>query len=128
MSKAEWGKKVLCSECESKFYDLNRKYPLSCPNCDFVIKLEVETKASSTAKKVYEDDLETEVDNNLIGSDASESMLVDSDDDDSDIVMEDDDDTISLADADTNEEIEDIDDSLDDTLSIDVEEDSLEEK
>ena len=127
MSKAEWGKKVVCSECETKFYDLNRKYPLSCPNCGFVIKLETETKVSSSAKKVYEDDLETEVDNNLIGSDASESMIVDSDDEDADIVMEDDDDTISLDDADTSAGIEDIDDSLD-TLPIESEDDSLEEK
>ena len=127
MSKAEWGKKVVCSECETKFYDLNRKYPLSCPNCGFVIKLETETKVSSSAKKVYEDDLETEVDSNLIGSDASESMIVDSDEEDADIVMEDDDDTISLEDADRNEEIDDIDDSLD-TLSIDSEEETLEEK
>ena len=127
MSKAEWGKKVVCSECETKFYDLNRKYPLSCPNCGFVIKLETETKVSSNAKKVYEDDLETEVDNNLIGSDASESMLVDNEDEDADIVMEDDEDTISLDDADATEEINDIDDSLD-NLPIDAEDDTLEEK
>jgi uncharacterized protein (TIGR02300 family) len=127
MSKAEWGKKVVCPECETKFYDLNRKYPLECVNCGFVIKLETEIKVSSSAKKVYEDDLETEVDNNLIGSDASESMIVDSDEEDADIVMEDDNDTISLDDADTNVGIEDIDDSLD-TLPIDNEEDSLEEK
>ena len=63
MSKAEWGKKVVCPECGTKFYDLNRKYPLECVNCGFVIKLETETKVSSSAKKVYEDDLETEVDN-----------------------------------------------------------------
>lgn len=127
MSKAEWGKKVVCPECGTKFYDLNRKYPLECVNCGFVIKLETETKVSSSAKKVYEDDLETEVDNNLIGSDASESMIVDSDEEDADIVMEDDNDTISLDDADTNAGIEDIDDSLD-TLPIENEEDSLEEK
>ena len=127
MSKAEWGKKVVCPECGTKFYDLNRKYPLECVNCGFVIKLETETKVSSSAKKVYEDDLESEVDNNLIGSDASESMIVDSDEEDADIVMEDDNDTISLDDADTNVGIEDIDDSLD-TLPIDNEEDSLEEK
>lgn len=127
MSKASFGKKVVCPECETKFYDLNRKYPLECINCGFVIKLETEAKVSSTAKKVYEDDLETEVDANLIGSDASESMLVDSDDEDADIVMEDEDDTISLDDADTSEGIEDIDDTLN-TLPIDAEEDSLVEK
>ncbi len=32
MSKVEWGKKVVCSNCETKFYDLNRK-PAVCPNC-----------------------------------------------------------------------------------------------
>ena len=32
MPKAEWGKKVVCLKCETKFYDLNRK-PAICPNC-----------------------------------------------------------------------------------------------
>ena len=127
MSKAEWGKKVLCSECETKFYDLNRKYPLSCPNCDFIIKIEASTVVSSSAKKVYEDDLETEVDNNLIGSDASESMMVDSDDEHADIVMEDDDDTISLDDTDSNDTIEDIDENLD-VIPLVADDDPLEVK
>ena len=32
MTKVEWGKKVVCQNCETKFYDLNRK-PAICPNC-----------------------------------------------------------------------------------------------
>ena len=126
MPKAEWGKKVVCEECGSKFYDLNRKYPLPCPSCEFLIQQEIDVKPSSTAKKVYEDDLESTVDDNLIGSDASESMLVD---EDADIEMDDEDDTISLEDADTDvdNDIVDIDPSLDD-LPIDAEDSSLEDK
>ena len=33
MSKVEWGKKIVCSSCGARFYDLNRKYPLACPIC-----------------------------------------------------------------------------------------------
>ena len=32
MPKVEWGKKVVCTNCETKFYDLNRK-PAVCPAC-----------------------------------------------------------------------------------------------
>ncbi len=32
MPKVEWGKKVVCLNCEAKFYDLNRK-PAVCPKC-----------------------------------------------------------------------------------------------
>ena len=122
MSKPEWGKKITCEECETKFYDLNRKYPIPCPNCGHVTQQEVMPVTSSAAKKVYEDDLESTVDDNLIGSDASESML--EDDTDAEIAMDDADDTISLDDADGNE----IDPELD-ALDISTEEVvSLEEK
>ena len=68
MSKPEWGKKIVCPECETKFYDLNRKYPLPCPNCSHSIENEIIPVTSSAAKKVYEDDLESTVDDNLIGN------------------------------------------------------------
>ena len=124
MSKPEWGKKIVCPECETKFYDLNRKYPLPCPNCGHSIENEIIPVTSSAAKKVYEDDLESNVDDNLIGSDASESML--DDDADADIAMDDEDDTISLDDADVN--VSDIDPELED-ISITGEDDaSLDEK
>jgi uncharacterized protein (TIGR02300 family) len=124
MSKPEWGKKIVCPECETKFYDLNRKYPLPCPKCGYSIVNEVIPITSSAAKKVYEDDLETAVDNNLIGSDASESML--EDDADSEIAMDDEDDTISLDDADVD--VNDMDPELDGLDITNEDEDSLEEK
>jgi len=124
MSKPEWGKKIICPECETKFYDLNRKYPLPCPNCGHSIEQEIIPISSSAAKKVYEDDLETTVDDNLIGSDASESML--EDDTDEDIAMDDDEDTISLDDADVD--VNDIDPELDGINISSEEESSLNEK
>jgi len=124
MSKPEWGKKIICEECETKFYDLNRKYPLTCHNCGHNIQQEIIPTTSSAAKKVYEDDLETAVDGNLIGSDASESML--EDDADAEIAMDDEEDTISLDEADVD--VNDIDPELD-SLDISAEEEvSLEEK
>ena len=122
MSKPEWGKKIVCPECETKFYDLNRKYPLPCPNCGHSIENEIIPVTSSAAKKVYEDDLESTVDDNLIGSDASESML--EDDADAEIAMDDEEDTISLDDADVNE----IDPELDSLDISNEDEVSLEEK
>ena len=32
MSKLEWGKKHICSDCSTKFYDMNKPTP-ECPNC-----------------------------------------------------------------------------------------------
>ena len=128
MSKPEWGKKIVCPECETKFYDLNRKYPLPCPNCGHSIENEIIPITSSAAKKVYEDDLETTVDDNLIGSDASESMLdADADADaDAEIAMDDEEDTISLDDADVD--VNDMDSELDGLNINSDEEVSLEEK
>ena len=122
MSKPEWGKKIVCPECETKFYDLNRKYPVTCPNCGHFIVNEIIRVTSSAAKKVYEDDLESAVDDNLIGSDASESML--EDDADAEITMGDEEDTISLDDADVN----DIDPELEGLYINSEDEASLEEK
>ena len=124
MSKISWGKKIVCPECETKFYDLNRKYPLLCPNCGHSIENEIIPVTSSAAKKVYEDNLESTVDDNLIGSDASESML--EDDADAEIAMDDEEDTISLDDADVD--VNDIDPDLDGLDISNEEEVSLEEK
>ena len=124
MSKPEWGKKITCEECETKFYDLNRKYPLPCPNCGHIIEQDIMPITSSSAKKVYEDDLESPVDDNLIGSDASESML--EDESDAEIAMDDEDDTISLDDADVD--VNDMDSELDGLDISSEDEVSLEEK
>ena len=35
MAKPEWGKKRICSSCNTRFYDLN-KSPIICPSCGAV--------------------------------------------------------------------------------------------
>tara|TARA_B000000532_G_C18769135_1_gene363200 strand:- start:51 stop:419 length:369 start_codon:yes stop_codon:yes gene_type:complete len=109
MPKVEWGKKVVCSNCETKFYDLNRK-PAICPSCGTEYIDSVVNEIPTNAKQVFTDEVDTSVDDNLVGSDAAESIA-----EDEDIVIDDaiDDDTISLEDTETDvavisEEVEDI--------------------
>ena len=101
MPKPEFGKKVVCSNCENKFYDLNRK-PAVCPHCG-TEQMEpiVEVKASN-AKQVFNDDVDTVTDDNLVGSDATES-IADVEEIEIDDAMADD--TISIEDADSDEAI-----------------------
>ena len=99
MPKPEWGKKIVCPECNSKFYDLNKKYPVECPGCCVYIALNEMLQYGSDAKKVHEDNLDAEEIGNLVGDDATESMTdVDILDDESESIS--DDETISLNDAD----------------------------
>ena len=109
MPKVEWGKKVVCSNCETKFYDLNRK-PAICPSCGTEYIDSVVNEIPTNAKQVFTDEVDTSVDDNLVGSDVAESIA-----EDEDIVIDDaiDDDTISLEDTETDvavisEEVEDI--------------------
>tara|TARA_B100001029_G_C15054031_1_gene452958 strand:- start:84 stop:452 length:369 start_codon:yes stop_codon:yes gene_type:complete len=119
MPKAEWGKKVVCLNCETKFYDLNRK-PIICPNCGTeYIDPSVDTLTSNT-KQVFTDDVDIVSEDNLVGSDASESVA-----EVEDIEMEDaiDDDTISLEDTENDvqvisDEVEDLDISENDPGNI----------
>ena len=74
MPKAEWGKKIVCPECNTKFYDLNKKYPVECPGCGVFIALNEMLQYGSDAKKVYDDNLDAEEIGNLVGDDATESM------------------------------------------------------
>ena len=73
MSKVEWGKKVVCSNCETKFYDLNRK-PAVCPNCGTEYIEPALDSTPTNAKQVFTDEVDTVTDTNLVGSDASESI------------------------------------------------------
>ena len=107
MPKVEWGKKVVCLNCETKFYDLNRK-PAICPNCGTeYADPSIETVVTN-AKQVFTDDVDTVTDNNLVGSDASESIA-----EVEDLEIEDDidDDTISL--EDTENDVQVISDDVD---------------
>ena len=122
MAKAEWGKKIVCPECSTKFYDLNKKYPVECPGCGVFIALNEMLQYGSDAKKVHEDNLDAEAIGNLVGDDATESMSDEHmiDDESEDIGDED---TISLNDADddlgvieSDEEDLNIEDSVDVTI------------
>ena len=119
MPKVEWGKKVVCKSCEVKFYDLNRKYPLTCPNCGASVDEMDIDELSSNAKKVISNNVKSVKEVNLVGSDATESMASEDE-----IPMVDEDDTISLEEADQDEDV--IDTDVDD-LSIEQESNQLEE-
>ena len=110
MPKVEWGKKVVCQNCETKFYDLNRK-PAVCPSCGTEYIDQSSSDVVSNAKHVFTDNVDTINDVNLVDSDASESIA-----EVEDIDMEDaiDDETISLEDTESDvtvipEEVEELD-------------------
>tara|TARA_Y200000002_G_scaffold368661_1_gene361972 strand:- start:52 stop:420 length:369 start_codon:yes stop_codon:yes gene_type:complete len=99
MPKPEFGKKVICNNCEAKFYDLNRK-PAICPHCGTkYVDVSNETIVT-TAKQVFIDEVDTATDDNLVGSDASESIA-----EVTEMDLEDDmdEDTISLEDSEVDD-------------------------
>ena len=108
MPKVEWGKKVVCSNCEAKFYDLNRK-PAICPKCGTEYIETVLDSIPTNTKQVFKDQVDIITDNNLVGSDASESIA-----EVEEIEMEDaiDDDTISLEESENDVQVisEEVDD------------------
>ena len=101
MPKPEFGKKVICNNCEAKFYDLNRK-PAICPHCGTEYIEPSTDTISTTAKQVFIDDVDTVADDNLVGSNATESIA-----DVTEIDLEDeiDEDTISLEDSEVDNEV-----------------------
>ena len=113
MPKPEFGKKVICNNCEAKFYDLNRK-PAICPHCGTEYLDSLNETTSTKAKQVFIDDVDTVADDNLVGSNATESIA-----DVTEIDLEDeiDDDTISLEDTEVDNEVitSDVDIDLDNT-------------
>ena len=117
MPKISWGRKIVCSNCGTKFYDLNRK-PAICPNCGTEYMEPSIDNITTKAKQVFTDEVDTVTDDNLVGSDASESIA-----EVEDIEIEDaiDDDTISLEDSESNVQV--ISDDVDD---LDISEGSAE--
>ena len=101
MPDIKFGKKVVCINCEAKFYDLNRK-PAICPHCGTEYVDPSNELISTKAKQVFIDDVDTVADDNLVGSDATESIA-----DVAGIDLEDeiDDDTISLEDSEVDNEV-----------------------
>ena len=117
MPKVEWGKKVVCLNCEAKFYDLNRK-PAVCPKCGTEYIDPAVDNISPKAKQVFTDEVDTVTDDNLVGSDAAGSIAGVED-----IEIEDaiDDETISL--EETENDVQVISDEVDD---LDISESSPE--
>ena len=113
MPKPEFGKKVICSNCGVKFYDLNRK-PATCPSCGTEYIEPSNETVATTAKQVFVDDVDTVADDNLVGSDATESVA-----DVSDLSLDDeiDDDTISLEETEADDQV--ISDDVDVDIDID---------
>ena len=122
MPKVEWGKKVVCSNCETKFYDLNRK-PAICPNCGTEYIEHVLDSIPTNAKQVFKDQVDIVTDNNLVGSDASESIA-----EVEEIEMEDaiDDDTISLEESENDVQV--ISDEVDDLDIGDSDHENIEDQ
>ena len=122
MSKVEWGKKVVCSNCETKFYDLNRK-PAVCPNCGTEYIEPNLDPIPTNAKQVFTDEVDTVTDTNLVGSDASESIA-----EVEDLEIEDaiDDDTISLEDSESDDQV--MSDEVDDLDISDSDRENIEEQ
>ena len=110
MPKPEFGKKVACNNCEAKFYDLNRK-PAICPHCGTEYIDPSNETIVTTAKQVFTDEVDIVTDDNLVGSDASESVA---EVEEMDLESEIDDDTISLEDS----EVED--DEISNDVDIDI--------
>ena len=121
MPKVEWGKKIVCSSCEIKFYDLNRKYPLTCPSCASNIDEVTSVVNSTDPKKVFTDEVKSINSTNLVGSDATESIATD---DGLQLEEVEDDETISLEEADQGVDV--IDTEVDD-LSIEQDGNQVEE-
>ena len=113
MPDIKFGKKVVCTNCEAKFYDLNRK-PAICPHCGTEYVDPLNETIVSTAKQVFIDDVDTVTDDNLVGSNATESIA-----DVAEIDLDDeiDEDTISLEESDVDNEVmtSDVDIDLDNT-------------
>ena len=101
MPKPEFGKKVICNNCEAKFYDLNRK-PAICPHCGTEYVDPSNETISNKAKQVFIDDVDTVADDNLVGSNATESIA---DVAEVDIDDEIDEDTISLEESEVGDEV-----------------------
>ena len=122
MSKVEWGKKEVCSNCETKFYDLNRK-PAVCANCGTEYIEPALDSTSTNAKQVFTDEVDTVTDTNLVGSDASESIA-----EVEELEIEDaiDDDTISLEDSESDVQV--ISDEVDDLDISDSDHENIEEQ
>ena len=78
MAKPEWGKKRICSACNTKYYDLN-KSPIICPSCSTEFDPDIylrSRKGKSLSSKVV-----SENNQNMSGDETNlEDIEIDTDD------------------------------------------------
>ena len=121
MPKVQWGKKIVCPSCETRFYDLNRKHPITCPSCGASVEEVNVVGNSSETIKVFKNETQSVNETNLVGSDATESIAGDDSLPLEDVVE---DETISLEEVDQDVDV--IDTEVDD-LSIEQDDNQIEE-
>ena len=90
MADKKFGQKRVCSNCELKFYDLNKSSPLTCPQCKSEVVIEEELSFINS-NQVIQQEKKTEIKDEF-------SDLENADD------QSDEDDVISLDDAADEEE------------------------
>ena len=90
MADKKFGQKRVCSQCELKFYDLNKSSPLTCPQCKSEVVIEEELSFVNSNQAIQQEK-KTEIKDEF-------SDLENADD------QSDEDDVISLDDAADEEE------------------------
>ena len=90
MADKKFGQKRVCSNCELKFYDLNKSSPLTCPQCKSEVVIEEELSFVNSNQAIQQEK-KTEIKDEF-------SDLENADD------QSDEDDVISLDDAADEEE------------------------
>ncbi len=126
MAKLEWGKKRICSSCNTKYYDLN-KSPIICPSCgaefdsnDFFRARKgksVSSKSSLENDNELTDDIEN-IDDIEIGPDAEvvsdDDPLLEINKDDQNVIADEDDDISFIHDNEISEDDNSIDVEIND--------------
>ncbi|MBC56247.1 MAG: TIGR02300 family protein [Confluentimicrobium sp.] len=99
MPKEEWGVKRVCTNCSTRFYDLQRN-PMTCPSCGHSFSLE--SLASGKGRTLVADKSDAKSEPEVVADLDTDNDVLDDDDTDVDLgddVLEDDeDDNVSLDD------------------------------
>jgi len=81
MADKKFGQKRVCTNCEVKFYDLNKKSPLTCPHCnseiiieDDLINIHSSSMNQSQDKPVIKDEF-SDLENTESASEENEDVI-----------------------------------------------------
>jgi uncharacterized protein (TIGR02300 family) len=80
MANKKFGNKRICSNCDTKFYDLNKDSPLTCPHCktEIIVDEDLVTLKNSDVfenKKPETRDEFADIDNNENDNDNGEDVI-----------------------------------------------------